>query len=435
MEKTIWLGNKRENFDEQVNSQSVVLTNIILLICGCTSFLYRGMLYPASILAVAALLFAVSKKTLKFCLPPLILFYEYLVIPGGLSVFRVYTMLYLMIQIRKKYLPKPETRNLIFLFLVSLFLAYAYKVADLRRIVFLFIDLFAMIIYIDDIKKSNERFRYFSYSMIAAVFFACLAGIIGKSSEVSGIYLNGQWISNSRLLATFSDPNYLSLFINMAFYFALVQKSIPFGIRWPVIIGLLFFMAATGSMTGIAGAVIGFLSYLVMEKKINFRVIVGLILLMAIIVSLYSYALENDIPYVTGFAQRIQSKLQVSDNVNALTSNRTGIWREHWEYYMNQGTVRQLLGGNVINAALLDTSIFHYVSHQDYIDVLLCFGIIGFLLIMVPNVVHMVIVGLRGLRTSDEMDISIFLMKMLYFFYAFGLTMFLDAKFLLIMLI
>ena len=323
------------------NGKSVLIANFIIILCGCIGFINSRMVAPCSILAVVALFYAVNKNIIQFCLPPLIMFYEFLVIPGGLSVFRVYTILFLFLQFSNRNVRINEKRNLIFLIISTISLIFSLEVESIRRILFLFFDLIAMVLYVNDIKENRELFHYFSYSMIAAVFFACLIGVVIGISETSAIYLGGQWIENSRLIATFKDPNYLSLFINFAFFFAMIETSIPLFIRIPTLIGLLFFLIATGSLTGVLALVLGIVMYLLFLNKINFKTLIVVVISLLLLRWIYQYALSHDVMFLSGFLQRIQSKVQVGNDINAITSNRTRIWEEHWAFYKNQSVFKQ----------------------------------------------------------------------------------------------
>lgn len=418
-----------------VNEKKTLFVNTAIILAGGMAFLNEGLRYPASIIAAMALIYAFSKRKLLFCLPPLIMFYEYLVLPGGLAVYRLFTLLFLIKEIKKCMVPIPQRKNLVFLVISALFLSICLGVADLRRIVFLLFDLITIALYVEELRQEEYSFRYFSYSMIAAVIFACFVGVVGGATEISGIKVNGEWIANTRLVATFTDSNYLSLFINLAFFLTLLSEKLHPIIRTSVLAGLFFFLIATGSFTGIIAMILGLLFFLFVTHKINIKTLLIIIISFIVLYRIYIFALDHDLPYITSFLQRIQSKIQVGSDTNALTSNRADIWKEHWEYYLNQNLFKQLFGGNVICAALIDTSVFHYFSHQEYIDTLLCYGAIGFILTIVPNFFYMLSMGFRSIRDGNKTCQIVFMMKFLYFFYAFGLTMLLDPKFLLFILI
>lgn len=416
----------------------MILLALMISVLGTISFVYNGMEAIVSIGVCVCLLISVSQKIYIYMLPPLIMFYEFLVIPGGLSVFRIYSLGFIFLIACKsgwKY-PNFGKRRMSYLLMSALYLlitVYAYT-GDIRKYIFLVVDILFMATYTYLITK-GQHLKWVGYTLIIAVLFSCLSGAINNVSEVVGVYVNGTWTQQQRLLGTFTDPNYLSIYINLAIFFTLIIKDMPLIIRVPVILGLYFCLLATCSTTGVLANVLGVSIYLFVAKKINLKTLLLLFLTGFALYQLYYYAIETDMPFISDFIWRMTSKFQGSSNVDTLTTDRSALWREHWAFFKDQNMLQMLLGGNNINAVSINTHLFRHLSHEEYLDLLLTYGIIGSGIILIPNIVNTINTVKRAIHFQAETDLFITMSKFLYFFYAFGLTMNFDYKFMLFILL
>lgn len=430
MKKTL-IDESSEMEGYQTSGNQQIIHLIILCILGTLAFLYSSIAPFAAVLSCLVLVNAYNKGFYYILLPPLIIFYEFLVLPGGLSVLRIYSIIYLLSFLRN--FPLPNRRRMCYLIVSFLYLILMFAVGylSIRRIMFLFVDLLFMALYCDEMMNDETKLTYFGYGLVISTVVSCVAGIISSSNETASVYLNGTWVSNNRLIATFSDSNYLSLFINASIFMILTNTRIKSKITRAFVLALLYFLLiATASMTGIIINLICILVFLFLSHRINLKTVFIIAGISCVVLIVYNnIILKYDIPYVSDFLVRLQSKSEASSDLDSLTSERSYYWSTHWEYFKNQGFMKQLFGGNLINAADVDGSIFSKVSHQEYLDILLCVGVFGFALIMIPNVVHTINLAISAYKEKDTVSVSAAMLKMIYFGYGVALTMFLDPKF------
>lgn len=427
--------------DIQANAKfkTMLLLALIINVWGTMAFINSGFRSVAAVLICVCLAVSISKRVFVYMLPSLIIFYEYLVLPGGLSVFRVYSLLFIVLIAygRSWKYPNIGKRKLIYVFIATfyIFLTVFSYTGDLKKCVFLIVDVVFMATYTHVILEEDTKFSWVAYTLVIAILFSCIAGAIYNVAEDVGVYVNGTWTYQRRLLGTFIDPNYLSLYINCAIFFTIILNKIPKFIKVIALCGLYFCLLATCSTTGILVNVLGVMIYFFVARKINMRTVIILIVLAFVLYRLYLDAISADIPYISGFVWRMISKFQGGSDMDALTTDRSVLWREHWAFFIDQNPIRILFGGNNISAVSIDTSLFNHLSHEEYLDLLLTYGIFGTGLILIPNVVHTVQVTKEAAQTMDDTVLCITMMKYLYFFYAFGLTMNFDYKFMLFALI
>lgn len=427
------------DLQSNIKFKNMLLLALAINVLGTMAFINNKYRSIAAVLICACLAVSISKQVFAYMLPPLIIFYEYLVLPGGLSVFRVYSLLFVVLIAYKRSWKYPNfgVRKLIYVFITTFYIVLTvfFYTGDLKKCIFLIVDVVFMATYTHVILEEESKFSWVGYTLIIAILFSCIAGATHNVAEDVGVYVNGRWTYQRRLLGTFIDPNYLSLYINCAIFFTIILDKIPKFVKVAALCGLYFGLLATCSTTGILANVLGAVIYLFIAKKINIKACIALIIFAFMFNRLYLYAVSVDIPYISGFIWRMISKFQEGSDVDALTTERSVLWREHWAFFCNQNPFRIIFGGNNINAVSIDTSLFNHLSHEEYLDLLLTYGILGTGLILIPNVVHTVLVTKEAARTMDETILCITMMKYLYFFYAFGLTMNFDYKFMLFTLI
>lgn len=109
--------------------------------------------------------------------------------------------------------------------------------------------------------------------------------------------------------------------------------------------------------------------------------------------------------------------------IDSATTDRSVLWKEHLDFFWNQDNlIRILFGGNYLTDRGMDYSKFSVVSHQVYVDALICFGLVGTVLYIV-YIVHQLIRKWKVRRVSDENRLS-FALTLLWMFYSFILSMF-----------
>lgn len=408
----------------------------LLCLCGMISFSTPGLVGPVSILACLLLFYTRKEGTLVCMLPPLILYYEFLVLPGGLSVFRVFTLLFLAHLSKNSRFGTQLYRRETTYFLVAFFysiIVIAGETGDFRKVIFLMLDIYVFIKYIHELRSSQFLFTMFASTLIIAVCCSGLSSLTGNVAEETMVVVDGEYQQVNRLLGTFTDSNYFSIYINAAIFCGIAITSLPKFFSIGSLLILYYCLFATSSMTGLMANIlgVGIIMYLKNQIKFSYLVFVAIIVIGAYFFLLF-VASNYETSFINSFMVRLQSKMQIGDDMNDLTSNRTDLWKEHWDFYLNkQGLLSQIIGGNRMNAI----STTQALSHQDFVDILLCVGVLGFLLLVIPNVTHSISLVKNALKERNDQLVCMVMFKYLYFFYAFGLTMFLDYKFFLFMLL
>lgn len=270
--------------------------------------------------------------------------------------------------------------------------------------------------------------------------------IFGLTAVVS--YFNGLFIQNiydtvlilaghasnvARTMGTFNDPNYMGLFYSVAVFSIISLELFDKRVRVILVCALYVMIATTLSMTAIIGNVLFWAIYLLVTKKINIKTFVTVLIVAAVCVGVYSYGLEHtNIPYLSDLSARISDKLQNAENMDSLTTGRLSHAEDHWNYYCKQNLWRMLIGGNCVNSLAIDPAIDTIAAHNEYVDLLLNVGFIG-------TFVLVLYLGKRLVQTyldyrynnNDKNALCVFMIKVVYVFYAATLTMFMENRFLL----
>ena len=118
--------------------------------------------------------------------------------------------------------------------------------------------------------------------------------------------------------------------------------------------------------------------------------------------------------------------------MDSLTTGRSSHAEDHWNYYCKQNLWRMLIGGNCVNSLAIDPAIDTIAAHNEYVDLLLNVGFIG-------TFVLVLYLGKRLVQTyldyrynnNDKNALCVFMIKVVYVFYAATLTMFMENRFLL----
>ena len=141
---------------------------------------------------------------------------------------------------------------------------------------------------------------------------------------------------------------------------------------------------------------------------------------------MYNLGNKNEVPILTDVTHRIESKLveRSDNNLSGFTSKRSELWIDHLNIYWNQPVCKILFGGNLTTSYGFDKSLFYGVAHQELIDMLLNFGILGTFIFMSFYVFNSVKKLRNYFKYKAEEDLLIVMIKYVWLFYAFSLTMF-----------
>ncbi|MFQ9668569.1 O-antigen ligase family protein [Thomasclavelia spiroformis] len=249
-----------------------------------------------------------------------------------------------------------------------------------------------------------------------------------------------QLLTLTRWMGTFNDPNYMGLFFSVGFFAIVTLEIFSKKIKIILAITLLAMIVSTMSTTAILGIILISFIYILLKYKISLKTIILFLTSIGVVIFVFNYGLNNpNATILNTFSQRINQKFNAleTNDMKTATTNRTDLAKNHLEYFFSQNIGKQLFGGNVINAVAIEKNnqLNENLAHNEYVDLLLNIGIIG----------TVIVVGIwlsklkRDLsiyfKCNDSLSLSMFIIRMVFLYYCFGLTIFMDIRFFLFYLI
>ena len=380
---------------------------------------------------------------------PLVLFYySNLGLLFGISVYRIFSLMFILKAIisrlnndkygynQNKKLGGKNNNNYVLVLIVYLFYEIFVMMSyNIRIAVFSVMDVVCVILFIQEILSSNDKFKntFTVYGITAIIAF--FSGLIANNDINGWQVINGELVKITRFMSTFNDPNYMGLFYSVAIFSIISLKLFTKNLRLIIIIALYIMLATTISMTAIIGNILFWMIYLFITKKISIKTVVCIALIGVFLGGIYQYGSQNrDTPIIGSLVYRIEDKLSnIEDHdTDALTTGRTKLTREHWDYYWSQSPLKILFGGNKLNSFIAEINGQKtFVAHNEYVDSLLNVGLIGTLILMSFALLR-TYKSLKEYRnTNSEKALCLFMIKAIWFYYAATLTMFLEFRFML----
>lgn len=391
----------------------------------------------SGIVFLMVIVFSLDEK-FYLLFPILIIFYAQLVVPGGIVVYRVFTLLYLLnIAINDGKIFKSSHISIILITVTySLFVLLP---SDFRGGVMIIFDILFLLAFsansLDEARKIREFFKYVTIGVIMAGVY----GIVNSTNNMSTfINVNGSLQSIFRVVGTFEDPNYFGLYINIVIFSNLIIDFFKSNLkRIFVLLFLYYLLFSTLSLTGILCNLGGLFLYLTFVKKLNIKYIFGLAVIVATIVVFLNSEAVHNIPVLNDFLTRFDSMQSTSggSDIGQITSGRSRLWSDNWQYFKEQSVARVFLGGNRIVPISIDFQKFSGISHMEYLDQLLNVGLIGFAFLNLYFLSTVMKHFSLYLATLETEFLMILFSKYVWFFYGFSLTLFLDSRFMLFFLI
>lgn len=394
--------------------------------------------FEGTLSVIAVVVVALSIVILYFeddfflILPILIFFYSQLVLPGGLVVFRIYSILFLLKVLMFENI-RIEKRFIVPFLVITLYCITVVVFFNPRMSMSIILDMLFVVLFICYCLGRRTRliefFKFYSVAAISSIIY----GFLGLGSQMETVVLvDGAFVHVTRFLATYEDPNYIGFFFNIAI-FSIVSTEIfnSKRIRWCILLILYISLLATLSITAILCNILGLLIYMVLKKDRYLKHMILIICIFLFMISIYHLGNTKDVYILTDVSYRIQSKIsELSDNnLSEFTSNRTNLWTSHANIFWNQRVGKMLFGGNYITSYGFDKSIFGGLSHQEFIDMSLNFGILGTLILMLFYIFSFAKSLRMYIIDKSEEYLLIAMIKYVWFFYAFGLSMFPSWRF------
>lgn len=364
-----------------------------------------------------------------YIFPIFILFGDELLLPGDISAYRVFSILLFLKIIFSKSITIDRTMFIPFS-IISLYCLLVISNYNFSLGYLVIFDVFLIIIYISSFIRKNVKI-FFTFYIFATVIACIYAWFMQVRSVKPYILINNEWVQVSRFVGTFTDPNYFGFFLNIAIFSIIIlnifnKKAIKIVILVFLYLSLISTLSVTGYMCNIFILSIYFL--IIKRVRIKFAFVVaavgGLLFLNL------DFLANTNLPAISDAAKRINSQLFFGSDkdISSMTTGRYTIWKEHLEYFIQQPVSKILFGGNYITDAGMDPK-FHHVSHQAYIDMLLNFGLIGTCL-MLFYLFRITFYYVKCyIKTKYDEFLLFITIKVVWMFYAFGLSMFPSWKF------
>ncbi|WP_431029552.1 O-antigen ligase family protein [Lysinibacillus sp. LZ02] len=374
------------------------------------------------IIGISILLWRTSKF---YCILPIFIFFNgVLVLPGGISTYRIFSLLLLLKLLFSKKLTI-DRLSLVPFFIFILYCIVIISYYDYISSAIVAFDFLLIIIYISTFIRKNISNFFFYYVFGAAI--SCLYGWFQQGLNINTfININNEWIKVSRFVGSFPDPNYFGFFINIAIFSVIILNIISNrSLKVMLLIFLYASLIATLSVTGYICNISMLLLYFILNNKQKIKYSFSFLIVGFFIFLNLDFLENKNYPVISDMAKRINSQLSLSQNNDfaSFTTGRSSIWENHFEYFLEQPIIRILFGGNYVTDMGLDPK-FNNVSHQAYIDMLLNFGLIGtlvFILFLITTTLYY----LKSYYEKQNNEYLLLVMiKGVWIFYAFGLSMF-----------
>lgn len=394
--------------------------------------------FEGTLSIIAVVVVALSIAILYFeddfflILPILIFFYSQLVLPGGLVVFRIYSFLFLLKMLMSRSV-RIEKRLIVPFLIITFYCITVVAFFNFRMSISVIFDMLFVLLFICYCLGQRTRFiEFFKFYSIAAIS-SIIYGFLGLGSQMETVVLvDRASVHVTRFLATYEDPNYIGFFFNIAI-FSIISMGIFNNkkIRLCILFILYMSLLATLSITAMLCNILGLLIYIVLKKDKYFKHSVLVVCIFLFMISIYHLGNTRNVYILADVNYRIQSKIsELSDNnLSEFTSNRTNLWASNANIFWNQPVGKMLFGGNYLTSYEFDKSMFSDLSHQEFIDMSLNFGILGTLILMSSYIFS----SIKSLRmyviNKSEEYLLITMIKYVWFFYAFGLSMFPSWRF------
>lgn len=421
------------------NKLKIAFPNIVIgfmLICSLLTGIVPQVFLSIIIAGLCVCLFLF--KNIYLAYPFMIFYYEFYGKIFGISVYRVFTLIFLAAVLLKMACPqnKKNTMNFDMKIIIPIIIYLFYSIAvtmgrDPRSALFDFVDIICSALIVGGIiSVDSERLRKFFKIYIFVALAAFISGMIAGNRFVGKGYL----IEISRFNATFEDPNYMGFFYTIAVFALLTLKLYKPIVRYLLIITMYIIIFSSISITAIVVNLILWIVYLLFSGRLNIKIFSVTALLVATILSLYSFGLENrTTPVIGALSYRIEEKINdfKSGDINAVTTSRANLTKQHIEYFVNQSSSRKMFGGTSVSASYIDPALYK-AAHNEYVDMLLNIGVLGTILMLGFLVLRTLKIWQLYRKTQDEYYLCLLMNKLIWFAYAFTLTVFMDYRFMLL---
>ena len=229
----------------------------------------------------------------------------------------------------------------------------------------------------------KERWYVFCKWYMLSLF---VATIYGMCTYIAALHEPSNY-GVFRYTLAFTDPNYAGMFLSIGFYILFFLKDLfrPIVRILGMTICILSILITVSSSAILCNIIVAILLCITLKSeditiKKFFQKTLSKIIISVIIIL---FIVWLGIKYFPGLERsffRFSEKVDMflAGGIEMATTDRSIIWEEHLNFFWGQKNLLKILfGGNYLTDRGLDESLFTIVSHEVYIDSLICFGLVG----------------------------------------------------------
>jgi len=392
----------------------------------CLGALHPMMFTVAAVLCAVIIGYFFFSDGLYALYPLVFFFYGQLILPGGIVLYRLYTLLFIarfvyVLTVKRRFKADyPRMALALFMLAVAFRFVISGDIAGGALI-----DLLFTFCFVVELSQNKNAFMVLLKWFVFAAAVACAVGVFIRSD------------GDGRFLATLNDPNYLGFYLNIAIFTVFLHpffRKLYF--KLPLLFVLYASLIASRSITGLGCNLVLLLlvgAFLVKKKRLKLKYVGLITVFICITVQIISVSQVKSWGMISSFSGRLIAKLGelISEDIAGFTSSRSALWKINSEKFFSLPAVTQIFGGGPCSAVGRNGILFEQTSHQEFIDVMITAGVVGFFIFTVL-VACIVIrdVALLFKSGSDKSEAVLRVgIKLIWLFYALGLTMFLNSRF------
>ena len=394
----------------KAKNEYLIFSSIVMCIIG--SFYIK---YIAFIGMAIALIYIIKNDNFKcfnllFFLLPLASVFKLSI--NQTSLFTILEFVFIL----KYFITNKKVKKKYFYYILF-FLAYIFlssviaKNIDYLKTIKIFINLYLLVIFIDNYKKDHlcSITKVTSLGMIISsiigLFKESIPGLTIMFSDMNTQYINGARVV--RFSGTFPDPNYYSIAIivtlGLILSYSISEKVKLEYIIFGIVLAIFgFFTYSKSFIIMILALCLIIIILLILNKKIGmFSVVI------ATIIFLLSTGIINNLPVVQSILSRFES-----NDANSLTTGRIDIWSNYIKYI--NSSLRVFFIGDGIGAPYIEGA-----THNMYIETWYYVGIIG---IILYTIVIRAIFAYRVIYKGKIINYFLLIMVLIMYIFLAGFT-------------
>ena len=395
---------------------SYIAVSIIAIVPSITNYV--------DLFVLAVLLYAAYKDDLV-CMTPMFLFFNSTILYyNGVAISDVLFAVFIVNEVLRR--PRIDKKNLHIVFLF--FIIYAVVVvSDFNVMLSVEITLiYIFVIFLLQNVYDENNWKKFTVWYLVGLFSASLYGLVSWTNNISsGV--------TRRFMLAFTDPNYAGMFLSIGLYIVLFSDAKNGLLKKLLLIAIVSEILITMSSTAILCNLILIMILMIdnlikvikqRSQKISTNQLLGYAAAFAVIIAaIICIQKANNSIMADSINRFVQKITGMNAGLSESTTGRSDVWAKHLKIFEEKsGILKKLFGGFFITDRGVDPRYFTIVSHEVYVDSLLCFGVIGTMIYVLTILKQLI--SKWTLRSVSNEHKQIFCIVVIWLIYSFGLSMF-----------